>query len=169
MTLTLSIQASDAKVDDVINQIETKLEATGVPYSLTGGLMATRFTRQAIEGDVMKITWLIIPLILIILLIMTPSYADLIVFLVVSGVAIIINLGTNAFLPDVSFITQSMAIALQLAISLDYIIFIVHRNHEDRLEVTDPAQRIKTTLNHVKSPVIAMDNENNVIERNGKL
>ncbi len=155
MTLTLSIQASDSKADEVIDQIETKLETTGVPYSLTGGLMATRFTRQAIEGDVMKITWLIIPLILIILLIMTPSYADLIVFLVVSGVAIIMNLGTNAFLPDVSFITQSMAIALQLAISLDYIIFIVHRNHEDRLEVTDPTQRIKTTLNHVKSPVIA--------------
>jgi predicted RND superfamily exporter protein len=155
MTLTLSIKASDPSLDGVIDQIETKIETTESPYYLTGGLMSTRFTRQAIEGEIMKITWIIIPLILIILLLMTPSFADLIVFIIVSGVAIIINLGTNALLPDVSFITQSMAIALQLAISLDYIIFIVHRNHEDRKEVTDPTLRIQTTLSHVKSPVIA--------------
>ncbi len=155
MTLTLSLSANDSRVDEVIDLIEAEMDDTGAPYSLTGGLMGTRFTRNAIEGDVLKITWLIIPLVLIILLIMTPSYADLIVFLVVSGVAIILNLGTNAFLPDVSFITQSMAIALQLAISLDYIIFIVHRNHEDRHEESDPKLRMKMTLSHVKSPVIA--------------
>lgn len=155
MTIHLSLEASDPLLDEVIQTIEMTVDDYQVSYYLTGGLMSTRFTRQAIEGEVMKITWIIIPLVLLILLLMTPSYADLLVFIVVSGIAIIINLGTNAFLSNVSFITQSMAIALQLAISLDYIIFIVHRNHDDRKEISDIDLRIKASLSHVKSPVIA--------------
>lgn len=154
MMIQISLPSTSAEVKGTINQIENILEEKDADYTLIGGVMSDLFVRNAIEDEVLKITLIFIPMVLIILLLMTPSFADLIVFIVISGVAIVINLGTNIIFPDISFITQSMAIALQLAISLDYIIFIVHRYHKDR-EENEPDLAMKTTLKRVASPVIA--------------
>lgn len=154
MMIQISLPSTSAEVKVTIDQIENILEEKDADYALVGGVMSDLFVRNAIEDEVLKITLIFIPMVLIILLLMTPSFADLIVFIVISGVAIVINLGTNIIFPDISFITQSMAIALQLAISLDYIIFIVHRYHKDR-EENEPDLAMKTTLKRVASPVIA--------------
>ena len=50
----------------------------------------------------------------------------------------LINLGTNLFLGEISFITQAVSPILQLAVSLDYAIFLLHRFSECRQEVEDP-------------------------------
>ena len=154
MMVTLDLASSSSDIEPTIELIKASPALTNQDYTLVGGVMSDLFVRDAIEGQVLKITLVLIPLVLIILLLMTPSFADLIVFLVVSGIAILINLGTNAIFKDISFITQSMAIALQLAISLDYIIFVVHRYHKDR-EKDDKDPAMKKTLGHVSSPVIA--------------
>lgn len=154
LTITFDITSTDKAMDDVIHDIEILLKDSAIDYTLVGGVMSERFVRNAIESEVLKITLFLIPLILVILFLMTPSFADILLFLVVSGVAIVINLGTNALLPNISFITQSMAIALQLAISLDYMIFMVHRYHVER-EKEDVKKSISNMLKHVKTPVIA--------------
>lgn len=154
MTLMFDLASSDASISDVITSLKNTMDEENIDYILVGGVMSDIFVKDAIEGEVLKITLFLIPIVLVLLLLMSPSLSDLIVFIVISGVAIIINLGTNAFFPDISFITQSMAIALQLAISLDYMIFIVHRYHKDRINM-DKDQAIKTSLKHVSSPVIA--------------
>lgn len=154
MTLQFDLSSSDSDVENTIDEIKERMDETSIDYTLVGGVMSDLFVRNAIESEVLKITLILIPLVLIILLAMTPSFADLIIFIVISGVAIVVNLGTNIIFPDISFITQSMAIALQLAISLDYIIFIVHRYHTDRAS-ENPDDAIKTSMKHVSSPVIA--------------
>ena len=76
--------------------------------------------------------WMFIPIIIIVLLLATTSYFEPVLFLIVVGVSILLNLGTNAFIGEVSFATQSMTTALQLAISMDYSIFLLHRFGEER-------------------------------------
>lgn len=154
MMIQFDLESSSKDIEPLIDQIKTELDDQGIAYTLVGGVMSDLFVRQSIEDEVLKITWILIPLVLIILLVMTPSFADLIIFMIVSGVAILLNLGTNAIFKDISFITQSMAIALQLAISLDYIIFIVHRYHKDRMS-DEKDQAMKSSLKHVTQPVIA--------------
>lgn len=154
MTIQMDVSSTSSHIEDIILNIEGILQREEMNSFLVGGVMSDLFVRDAIEEEVMKITLFLIPLVLVILLLMTPSFADLIVFMIISGVAIIINLGTNVIFPDISFITQSMAIALQLAISLDYIIFIVHRYHKDREDNTIQTA-MKHTMKHVSSPVIA--------------
>ncbi|HOI85083.1 MAG TPA: MMPL family transporter [Acholeplasmataceae bacterium] len=154
MMIGMDLSTTSADLEITIDHIEAFIEEKNLDYALVGGVMSDLFVRDAIEGEVLKITFILIPLVLVILLLMTPSYADLIVFIIISGVAIVVNLGTNIIFPDISFITQSMAIALQLAISLDYIIFIVHRYHKDR-EDKDPNPAMKETLKRVASPVVA--------------
>ena len=154
MTIQINLPSSSNDIENVIEDIKDLIDQKEYTYSLVGGVMNDLFVRGAIEDEVLKITLILIPLVLVILLMMTPSFADLIVFAVISGVAIIVNLGTNVIFKDISFITQSMAIALQLAISLDYIIFIVHRYHKER-ENQEKDVAMKATLRGVLSPVVA--------------
>lgn len=73
-----------------------------------------------------------VALILIILFSTTSSWLEPLMFLFSIGIAIIINLGTNVFQGEISQITFAAAAILQLAVSMDYSIFLLHRFHEER-------------------------------------
>ncbi len=77
------------------------------------------------------ILMLAVGILMVILFIMCGSWIEPILFLATIGVAIVINLGTNIFLPSVSNVTMSIAAILQLALSMDYSIILMNRyKHE---------------------------------------
>jgi len=155
----MNISFSDTSASDVtqnaLEDVKTILDNGNIDYRMAGGAVSTAFTRATIVNEVSKITWIIIPLILLVLLWMTPSFFDLVLFIVTAGIAILINLGTNSFLPSISFITQSMAIVLQLAISLDYMIFVVHRYHRELDKGLSAEDALAQTKKRIISPVLA--------------
>src|SRR5699024_3573120 len=56
------------------------------------------------------------------------------------------NLGTNIFLGEVSFITQSVAPLLQLAVSLDYAIFLLHSFQDYRKKTENPEEAMRLAM-----------------------
>ena len=74
----------------------------------------------------------------LILVIMCSSIVEAILFLIAIGIAVAINIGTNAFLPGVSMVTNAIAAILQLILSMDYSIILMNRyrqeldNHDTR-------------------------------------
>src|SRR5690606_41299128 len=64
-------------------------------------------------------------------------------FLTAIGVSVLINLGTNIFLGEISFVTQSVAPILQLAVSLDYAIFLLHSFADYRKQIPDPKEAMQ--------------------------
>ena len=62
-----------------------------------------------------------------ILFLMCSSIVEALLFLVAIGMAVLINMGTNAFLPSVSMVTSSIAAVLQLVLSMDYSIILMNR------------------------------------------
>lgn len=70
-------------------------------------------------------------LILIILLVMAQSWLEPIIYLIAIGVAVIINIGTNALLPSVSITTNYIVAILQLVLSLDYAIVLSNRFRQE--------------------------------------
>ena len=60
------------------------------------------------------------------LLFSTRSWLDPVILLATIGVAIAINLGSNIFLSEISYLTQAVTGVLQLAVSMDYGIFLLH-------------------------------------------
>ncbi len=71
-------------------------------------------------------------LLLIILFAMCQSWLEPVLFLISTGVAVLLNLGTNALLPSVSVTTHSIAAILQLVLSIDYSIVLIHRFRQER-------------------------------------
>ena len=79
--------------------------------------------------------YIIIPTltILIVLSLSMGSIIQPILFLLSIGIAIILNLGTNIFQGEISQMTSSITAALQLGVSMDYSIFLLHRYNEEKL------------------------------------
>lgn len=70
--------------------------------------------------------------ILAVLLITSTSYAEIPVFLIVFAVSAILNMGTNYIFGEISFITNAIAVVLQLALAVDYAIIFCHRYVEEK-------------------------------------
>lgn len=75
------------------------------------------------------------------------------VFLASIGMMILLNLGTNYFFGEISYITKALSAVLQLAVTMDYSIFLWHSYNEQREKFGDPkeamALAIKETLTSV--------------------
>lgn len=69
---------------------------------------------------------------LIVLLVLTDSWLVPFIFLTSIGIAIVWNMGTNVFLGEISYITKALAAVLQLAVTMDYSIFLWHAFTEQR-------------------------------------
>ena len=74
-------------------------------------------------------------IIITVLLITSNTYAEIPVLLLTFGSAALLNMGTNFLMGEISFVTDSIAIVLQLALAIDYAIILCHRftdEHEDK-------------------------------------
>lgn len=77
----------------------------------------------------------------IILAVFMNSFLLPVFFMLNIGMAIIYNLGTNIFLGDISFITQALAAVLQLAVTMDYSIFLWHSYEEQQIRFNGDKKR----------------------------
>ena len=94
--------------------------------SIAGEAADIEFVQTATNKEVINAIIILLPIIIIILVLSTSSWIEPLLFLASIGVSIIINMGTNAFFGSVSFLTNSVTPILQLAVSLDYAIFLLH-------------------------------------------
>lgn len=81
----------------------------------------------------MQIIMVVAVLIIVTVLLFTSkSYGEIPVFLLTFGVAALVNKGTNFIFGEISFVSNSVAIILQLALAIDYAIILSHRYAEER-------------------------------------
>lgn len=121
-------------------------EIIGEDNALAGEALDVAISQKATGQETMNAALILIPAVIIILLLSTTSWAEPIFFLTAIGVSILINLGTNVFIGEISFISQSVAPILQLAVSLDYAIFLLHRFEDFRQEIDDPTEAMKRAI-----------------------
>ena len=76
-------------------------------------------------------------LIMLVLFLMAQSWFEPVVILISTGVAIVLNMGTNALLPSVSITTNFIGSMLQAVLSLDYCIILLNRYRQEQNEHTD--------------------------------
>ena len=85
-------------------------------------------------------------ILLIILLIMCSSWIEPVLFIITIGIAIIINLGTNYLLGEVSYTTYSIASILQLVLTMDYSIMLLNRYREEKETKNDNIVAMKEAI-----------------------
>lgn len=127
----------------------------GEENALSGEALNIAVQQKMTGTETMFAASLLIPIIIIILVLSTSSWIEPVFFLTAIGISVLINLGTNVFLGEVSFVTQSVAPILQLAVSLDYAIFLLHSFSDYRKEVADPKEAMKLAMKRSFPAIIA--------------
>lgn len=139
-----------------------EVEATDAIYgligednALAGEAVNTAVSQKMTGSESMYAAALLVPMIIIILVISTTSWIEPVFFLTAIGVSVLINLGTNIFIGEISFVTQSVAPILQLAVSLDYAIFLLHSFSDYRKETSDPKEAMQRAMKRSFPAIIA--------------
>lgn len=118
----------------------------GEENAMAGAALDTAISQEMAGSESLYAAALLVPIIILILVVSTTSWLEPVFFLTAIGVSVLINLGTNIFFGEVSFITQSVAPILQLAVSLDYAIFLLHSFSDYRKKVDDPAEAMRLAI-----------------------
>ena len=138
---SFSVRAGDeVKITDAIYDL------IGEENAMAGEALDTANQQKMAFTETMYAAALLIPIIIIILILSTNSWIEPVFFLTAIGVSVIINLGTNIFIGEISFVTQSVAPILQLAVSLDYAIFLLHSFSSFRQKVAEPEEAMRLAI-----------------------
>lgn len=137
----------------VIEDIEA--EISGYDYAISGYAVESGYNRDMITKDMAVIMLWSFGVVLIILMLTSHSWADPLVFACGIGVALLLNLGTNALFPSISFVSQAICAVLQLALAMDYSIIILHRYDEEREKTDDKLEAMRKALTGCVTSVAA--------------
>ena len=76
------------------------------------------------------------------------------VFLASIGMMIVLNLGTNYFFGEISYITKALSAVLQLAVTMDYSIFLWHSYNEQRTKYADNKEAMAVAIHETLTSVV---------------
>jgi len=126
-----------------IDKIE---EIMGDKGYLVGSAPQNKFTEEEVSSQMNLILAIGVIFVFLVLLVTTSSWFEPVLFLSVIGTAIFINRGTNIFLNSISFITNNVSAVLQLAVSMDYSIFLLNAYKVEQKKETDKTVALKNAL-----------------------
>lgn len=141
--------------DQRIETVDAIREIIGDDNAMTGDAVSTAIATTSTVSEIQMITGFAILAVLLVLLITTTSWIEPVMVLIGLGTAIIINSGTNLCFGEISFITNAAGAILQLAVSLDYSIFLIHRYEECLQENPDRKGAIVDALCKSTSSILA--------------
>ena len=118
----------------------------GDDNAFSGTVVDTVVATESTTKEIARIVMIAVPFTLLVLLVTTTSWFEPIILLLSIGVAIMINAGTNLIFGEISFVTNAAGSILQLAVSLDYSVFLLHRYKEIRKEGLDNKEAMVQAL-----------------------
>lgn len=121
-------EEGDPASDQAMEKIKEKLKDYDTYISSSVG----QDSAASLQKEMSVILMIAAVVIVAVLLFTSKSYMEVCVFLIVFSVAAILNMGTNYWFGEISFITNAIAVVLQLALAIDYAIIFCHRYVEER-------------------------------------
>ena len=150
-SVTIS-EKNDAEKKAAVKEIRSII---GEKNAMSGTAVTDTYAPVHTTKDIKKIILIVIPIVFIILLLTTNSWFEPVLFLFTIGVAIMLNRGTNLIFGKISFVTNAAGSVLQLAVSMDYSIFLLHRFAENRAEGKEVRQAMVDAVKQSTSSVLS--------------
>ena len=140
-TVTLSVRDDLDRELEIVEDIKKQLDG----YDFYAYSDSIDDSSRKLESEMTVILAIALIIIIAVLLFTSKSFMEVPIFLIVFGVAALLNMGTNYLLGEISFITKSVAVVLQLALAIDYSIILSHRFAEEK-ETKNAYDAIVTAL-----------------------
>ena len=147
-----SVTIDKAKRVDAVNDIR---KIIGDDNAMTGSAVSTAAATVSTVSQIAKISVIAVIFVILVLLLTTESWFEPVVVMVGLGVAVMINAGSNLIFGEISFVTNAAGTILQLAVSMDYSVFLIHRFTECRKEMNDPKEAMIDALTMSTSSILS--------------
>ena len=128
-----SMTVEEAKEQWVIDEIYSVIG----DGAAAGEAADTASMQELSVSETVRAVLILVPIILLILLLTTDSWIEPLLFLASIGISVLLNMGTNIIFGEVSFISSSISPILQMAVSLDYAIFLLSNFRKYKKESID--------------------------------
>ncbi|MGM9974475.1 MAG: RND family transporter [Clostridiaceae bacterium] len=137
---------SSTSSDDTMKAIKEVREVAGKQCFVSGMSALVTDLKELCEKEEPIYVGIAVLLACIAMMVFMDSYLAPIIFLVSIGISILINLGTNYFLGEVSYITKALSAVLQLAVTMDYSIFLWHSYNEKKELLEDKQEAMAEAI-----------------------
>ena len=151
-TALYTITIKEESINDTVPKIR---QLIGEDNAMTGSAVSTAIATESTVSEIKKISLIAIAIVFLVLTLTTESWLEPFIILVGIGVAVMINAGSNLLFGEISFVTNAAGSILQLAVSLDYSVFLIHRFQECRIETEDPKEAMKNALCRSTSSILS--------------
>ena len=127
-SITYGGAAGDQISLDALERVKEAL--TGYDLYITGD--TGNSASASLDAEMQVVMVIAVAIILLVLLFTSHTYMEIPVLLATFGMAALLNKGTNFLFGEISFVSNSVAVVLQLALAIDYAIILCHRYTEER-------------------------------------
>ena len=127
--------------DETMKAITEIRKITGEQCFLSGMSAIVEDTKELAEKETPLYVLIAVALSALVLAITMESIFFPVLFLLSIGIAIVYNLGTNVFFGEISYITKALAAVLQLGVTMDYSIFLMHSYQEQQVRYNGDKER----------------------------
>ena len=127
--------------DETMKAITEIRKITGEQCFLSGMSAIVEDTKELAEKETPLYVLIAVALSALVLAITMESIFVPVLFLLSIGIAIVYNLGTNVFFGEISYITKALAAVLQLGVTMDYSIFLMHSYQEQQMRYNGDKER----------------------------
>lgn len=143
--MTVNVDGLDGDAENIETMNRVKEALGGYDYYINSTIGQNEAMLEQIQNDISVIMVLAVVIIIGVLLFTSTSYAAVVVLMMTFGVAAILNMGTNYLMGEISTVTDSIAVILQLALAIDYAIILLERFLEEKREM-DSETALKVAL-----------------------
>lgn len=143
MIVKLSETDADIDTQEAVQEIR---DITGKQAFLSGVAGVIKDTKDLADKEAPIYILIAVIISLVILALTMESFLTPIIFLLSIGIAIIYNMGTNIWFGEISYITKALSAVLQLGVTMDYSIFLLHRYDEERLIQKDNTSAMASAI-----------------------
>jgi len=148
----LTVTISEDKNLSAVSEIRSII---GDDNALTGSAVSTAIATESTVSEIGKIAVFAVLFVIIVLILTTSSWAEPVIIMIGMGVAILINAGSNIVFGEISFVTNAAGMILQLAVSLDYSVFLIHRFEESLQSISNPKEAMTDALCKSTSSILS--------------
>ena len=127
--------------DETMKAITEIRKITGEQCFFSGMSAIVEDTKELAEKETPLYVLIAVALSALVLAITMESIFVPVLFLLSIGIAIVYNLGTNVFFGEISYITKALAAVLQLGVTMDYSIFLMHSYQEQQVRYNGDKER----------------------------
>ena len=143
--LTINVDGIDGDPENIETMNRVKEAIKEYDYYISTTIGANEAQLEQIQNDISIILVLAVVIIILVLLVASSSFMAVPVLMMTFGIAAILNMGTNYLLGEISSVTDSIAVVLQLALAIDYAIILLDRFLEEKQHM-DSESALKLAL-----------------------